>query len=176
MLPQICAMTEEELNSEKKNLIEQLGVVMEKKHQLAPVAARIMSTLVLNGQQGVTFEELVQQLCAGKSTISTHLDHLQASRKIQFFTKPGDRKRYFVINPDLTIEVINDTVNAWENEQKIQRAILEYKKKRNEFNEERDQPLFDLGFHENLLIFLQESTAAITKLKNQIIKKSDKTS
>lgn len=167
-------MTEEELNNEQNRLIEQLGVVMEKKHQLAPIAARIMSTLVLNGQQGVTFEELVQNLCAGKSTISTHLDHLQASRKIQFFTKPGDRKRYFVINPDLTIEVINDTVAAWENEQKIQESILQYKQKRNEFNQQHDKPLFDLGFHEDLLVFLQESTAAITKLKNQIIKKSDK--
>lgn len=169
-------MTEEELNTEKNNLIEQLGVVMEQKHQLAPVAARIMSTLVLNGQQGVTFDELVQQLCAGKSTISTHLDHLQASRKIQFFTKPGDRKRYFVINPNLTLEVINDTVTAWEKEQKIQRSILEYKKKCNEYREVRDEPLFDLEFHEDLLVFLQESTASITKLKNQIIKKSDKTS
>lgn len=167
-------MTEEALNAEKNRLIEQLGVVMEKKHQLAPIAARIMSTLVLTGQQGITFEELVQNLCAGKSTISTHLDHLQASRKIQYFTKPGDRKRYFVINPDLTIEVINETVAAWENEQKIQTSILEYKQKRNEFNKEHDQPLFDLCFHEDLLIFLQESTTAITKLKNRIIKKSDK--
>lgn len=167
-------MTEEELNEEKNRLIEQLGVVMEKKHQLAPIAARIMSTLVLTGQQGVTFEELVQNLCAGKSTISTHLDHLQATRKIQFFTKPGDRKRYFVINPNLTIEVINETVAAWEKEQKIQEAILEYKLKRNELNKEKEEPLFDLCFHEDLLIFLQESTAAITKLKNQINKKSDK--
>ncbi|MGB7842594.1 MAG: transcriptional regulator [Salinimicrobium sp.] len=167
-------MTQEELNKEKNGLIEALGVVMEKKHQLAPIAARIMSTLVLNGQQGVTFEELVQHLCAGKSTISTHLDLLQATRKIQFFTKPGDRKRYFVINPNLTIESIAETVAAWEKEQRIQESILEYKQKRNEFNREHDQPLLDLCFHEDLLIFLQESTAAITKLKNQIIKKSDK--
>lgn len=167
-------MTEEDLNAEKNRLIEQLGVVMEKKHQLAPIAARIMSTCVLTGQQGVTFEELVQNLCAGKSTISTHLDHLQATRKIQFYTKPGDRKRYFVINPDLTIEVINETVAAWENEQKIQESILDYKQKRNVYNKENDHPLFDLCFHEDVLIFLQEATAAITKLKNQIIKKSDK--
>ncbi len=78
-------MTEEELNNEKNRLIEQLGVVMEKKHQLAPIAARIMSTLVLNGQQGVTFEELVQNLCAGKSTISTHLDHLTGQQKDSVF-------------------------------------------------------------------------------------------
>ena len=169
-------MTEEALNNEKNRLIEQLGVVMEKKHQLAPIAARIMSTLVLTGQQGITFEELVQNLCAGKSTISTHLDHLQATRKIQFFTKPGDRKRYFVINPNLLIEVINETVADWEKEQKIQESVLQYKQKRNEFNEGCDQPVFDLGFHEDLVIFLQESKAAITKLKNQIIIKSNKTS
>lgn len=167
-------MKEKELELRKKDLIEKLGVLLEKKHQLAPLAARIVSTLVMNGQMGVTFEELVNDLCASKSTISTHLENLRATRKIRYFTKPGDRKRYFVINPDLTLEMIDETVAAWKNEQDLQEEILQYKQQRNEIRKEKQEPLFDLEFHENLLIFLQESTAAITKLKAQIIKKSDK--
>lgn len=164
-------MTErEKLDTKKKELIEQLGILMEKKHQIAPIAARIISTLILTGRQGVTFDELVKDLNASKSTVSTHLDHLQHSRKIQYFTKPGDRKRYFVINPNLLVEVIDETVAAWECEENVQKEILVYKEKRNELNKEEGLPLFDLDFQENLLIFLREATTAIQKLKAQILK------
>lgn len=91
-------MNEKELNIQKRNLIEKLGVQLEG-DQLAPLAARILATLILTGKKGITFDELVRDLCAGKSTISTHLDHLQSSNRIKYFTKSGDRKRYFIINP-----------------------------------------------------------------------------
>ena len=165
-------MTEEELNKQKLQLIEQLGVLMEKKHQLAPLAARIISTLVLNGKQGVTFDQFVNDLQASKSSISTHLDHLQSSRKIQYFTKPGDRKRYFVINPNLTVEVIDETVAAWESEENVQKEILKYKEQSNEFNSGKDLPEFDLEFQQSYLTFLQESKAAIEKLKHKIINRN----
>ena len=165
-------MNEEELELEKKELIEQLGILMEKKHQLAPLAARIISTLVLNGKQGVTFDQFVNELQASKSSISTHLDHLQSSRKIQYFTKPGDRKRYFVINPNLTIEVIDETIAAWDSEEYVQKEILKYKKKRNEYNKNKDLPEFDLDFQRSYLTFLQESKVAIEKLKHKIINKN----
>ena len=41
---------------------------------------------------------MVTILCASKSTISTHLNHLQDLNKIEYFTKTGDRKKYFIIN------------------------------------------------------------------------------
>ena len=160
---------EEKLNLQKERLIEQLGVLMERKHQLAPLAARIMSTLILTGQHGVTFEKLVNDLNASKSTVSTHLDNLQASRRIEYFTKPGDRKRYFVINPNLMVEVINETVAAWDSEENVQKEILEYKQERNELNKEQGLPLFDLNFQKSILVFLQEATTAIKKLKTQIV-------
>lgn len=163
---------EEKLELQKKELIEKLGVLMEKNHQIAPLGARIISTLILTGQKGVTFDQFVNELCASKSTISTHLDHLQTSKKIQYFTKPGDRKRYFVINPNFIIEVINETVAAWETEADIQKEVLDYKKKINEINQDEDPPPFDLEFQENFLEYLQEATTAINKLKTRIINKS----
>ncbi len=69
-------MDTSELLKEKLRLVEELGVVIEKKDQLAPVAARIISYIILTGKVGTTFDDLVASLCASKSTISTHLNQL----------------------------------------------------------------------------------------------------
>lgn len=162
-------MNEEDLNIQKKNLIEKLGVQLEG-DQLAPLAARILATLILTGKKGITFDELVRDLCAGKSTISTHLDHLQGSNRIKYFTKSGDRKRYFIINPDLVLNLIDELVNKWETEKKIHQEILEYKKKMNEMNQVNNSPYFDLEFQKDYLTFLEESTTAVQKFKSSIFK------
>ncbi|MFD2517267.1 GbsR/MarR family transcriptional regulator [Salinimicrobium flavum] len=164
-------MKEEELNKEKNRLTEQLGVIMEKKYKLAPIAARILSTLILSGKQGLTFDELVQQLNASKSTVSTNLEILQNHRRIEYFTKPGDRKRYFTLNANFTLEVFDEMINSWEAEKNVHKEILQYKEKRNSYNEDHDLPLFDLEFQKNLLVFLEETTAGIKKLKSNFINK-----
>ena len=61
-------------------------------------AIPILSYIILTGKAGTTFEDLVTNLGASKSTISTHLNHLQDLKKIEYFTKTGDRKKYFVMN------------------------------------------------------------------------------
>ena len=57
----------EALNEEKQLLIERLGVHIEKKDNIPPLAARIVSTLILTGKKGCTFEELVTNLQASKT-------------------------------------------------------------------------------------------------------------
>ena len=165
-------MTKEELDDEKRKLIEHLGVQLERENY-APVAARIFATLILTGGEGITFDELVTDLCASKSSISTHLDHLQTSNKVKYFTKPGDRKRYFIINPNLMFNVIDEMMVKWETEKEIHQNVLQYKKKRNELNKNNEEYEFDLEFQENFLTFLEEATAAIQKLKKNIINKSN---
>lgn len=160
-------MTAEELEREKGQLIEELGVIMESKHQLAPVAARILSTLILTGQGGITFDRLVRSLNASKSTISTHLDQLQNTNKIKYFTKPGDRKRYFIVNQNLIFEVIDEMTAQWETEKAVQQKILRYKQMSNTLLEEKENP-FDLDFQKDLLVFLDEATTAIQKLKTKL--------
>lgn len=162
-------MKEKQLDREKSQLIEKLGVHLEGEN-LAPLAARILATLILTGKKGITFDDLVTDLGAGKSSISTHLDHLQNTSRVQYFTKPGDRKRYFIINPDLILKVIDELTNKWENEKKIHQEILAYKKKRNELNKEEYQ--FDLEFQEDFLTFLEETTAAVQKFKAKILEKN----
>src|SRR5690606_32661425 len=117
-------MKKERLEEEKKELIEQLGVQLETEN-LAPVAARIFATLILNGKQGATFEQLVNDLHASKSTVSAHLEHLQSTNKVTYFTKPGDRKRYFIITPDLMFNVIEEMVRKWESQKRIHEKVLE---------------------------------------------------
>lgn len=161
-------MNLEELQDKRKELIEELGVIIERKDQMAPVAARILSTLILTGQEGITFDRLVQNLNASKSTVSTHLDQLQTTNKIKYFTKTGDRKRYFVVNPNLTFDVIDQMTARWEMEKAVHEKILEYKTMSNELCRNEKETSFDLDFQKDLLVFLEEATTAVQKLKAKL--------
>lgn len=158
-----------EINEEKKRLVERLGVFMEKEGQLAPMAARILSTLILVGKNGSTFDQLVNDLKASKSTVSTHLENLQTTNKVMYYTKSGDRKRYFIINTNLMMNVIEDLLTRWQTEKSIHQDVLAYKKKKNELHGDAKTPPFDLKFQNDFLIFLEEATASIQKLKSNII-------
>ncbi|MDX1318005.1 MAG: transcriptional regulator, partial [Xanthomarina gelatinilytica] len=133
------------LNKQKADLVEKLGVHLEKKDHLAPVAARILSYVILTGKLGTTFEDLVNDLCASKSTISTHLSHLQDLKKISYFTKTGDRKKYYIINRDTMLQGISNMVEEWKNEKELHLEIKAYKEETNKTLEEENK--FELGFH-----------------------------
>ncbi|MDO7171997.1 GbsR/MarR family transcriptional regulator [Mariniflexile sp. AS56] len=153
---------------EKMALVEKLGVHLENREQLAPVAARILSYIILTGKAGTTFEDMVSILCASKSTISTHLNHLQDLNKIQYFTKTGDRKKYFIINKDIIIQHIDKMVNHWDEERKIHLEIKDYKEVINNFKIEKEEEKFDLEFHTDYIKYIDEASASITALKTKI--------
>lgn len=161
-----------DLESQKRNLIEELGVHLEGDN-LAPLAARIVSTLILSGKKGVTFDELVNELQAGKSSISTHLDQLQNTNRVKYFTKPGDRKRYFVIDPNFILNIIDEMINKWEKERKLHLKIKAYKEHCNCEAEENDAFQFDLEFQEDFLTFLEETTSAVKKFKAKLLLKNN---
>lgn len=79
----------------KEELIESLGMHFESMYQLPPLATRIYAQLILTGSDGLTFEELIEATEASKSSVSTSINLLLQTQKIEYFTKPGDRKRYF---------------------------------------------------------------------------------
>jgi DNA-binding transcriptional regulator GbsR (MarR family) len=161
-------MNDEAMNIQKKELVEKLGVNFEKLKILAPVAARIFATLILTEKKGITFDELVEELNASKSTISTHLEHLQSLNKISYVTRPGDRKRYFIIHPNLILNFIDEMIEKWNNEKSIHQDIIDYKEKRKQ-NTEKEDPECDIEFNKNFLIFLDEATTAVQKLKLNVI-------
>ncbi|MCI2229475.1 transcriptional regulator [Polaribacter sp. MSW13] len=153
---------------EKMALVEKLGVHLENREQLAPVAARILSYIILTGKKGATFEDMVNILCASKSTISTHLNHLQDLNKIQYFTKTGDRKKYFIINTNTIIQHINKLTKHWKEERELHLEIKNYKEKINNNKIENEEEKFDLNFHNDYIEFINGASASIEKLKSKL--------
>lgn len=167
-------MDQEELKEVKEKLIESLGVHIEKKDQLPPLAARIVSTLVLTGKKGATFEELVSGLQASKSTISTHLTNLQHSKNITYYTICGDRKKYFTINPNGMIVHMDAMLTTWENEKQLHIEVMNYKKEINKQHNADDNPLFDMEFHTDYLNYLEQASASIKNIREKLIAKTNK--
>lgn len=153
-------MKPDDLETERKRLIETLGVYFEKEKQIAPLAARILATLVLNGKQGTTFEQLVIELEAGKSTISTHLNNLETQQWITHFTKTGDRKRYYTITPGYTLRRINILIAQWNKEIELHKQIIDYK---SNYNKAHKQELYSLAQHRGVLQFLIDSVTYFRK-------------
>lgn len=158
----------EDICQVKMGLVEKLGVHLEKREQLAPVAARILSYIILTGKKGATFEDMVTILCASKSTISTHLNHLQDLHKIVYFTKTGDRKKYFVVNKTMIVQHIDSLVNAWSEEREMHLELRNYKETINEHKIEKEEEKFDLKFHDDYLKFIDGATASVEELRTNL--------
>ncbi|MDG5490871.1 GbsR/MarR family transcriptional regulator [Psychroserpens sp. SPM9] len=154
---------------EKMRLVEKLGVHLETRESLAPVAARILAYVILTGKRGATFEEMVTVLCASKSTISTHLNHLQDLNKIEYFTKTGDRKKYFIINRDSVVQHMDNLINEWQAVRELHLEIKDYKETINNEKVVNQDERFDLNFHNDYIKFIDEATASIVALKTKLI-------
>ncbi|WP_218597862.1 GbsR/MarR family transcriptional regulator [Polaribacter sp. NJDZ03] len=149
----------------KMGLVEKLGVHLEDREHLAPVAARILSYIILTGKKGTTFEDMVTILCASKSTISTHLNHLQDLNKIVYFTKTGDRKKYFIINKGMVLQHIDNMINKWGEEREIHLELKNYKETINTKKIENESEKFDLSFHDDYIKFIDGATASVEELR-----------
>ncbi|MDO6601456.1 hypothetical protein SAMN03080594_101730 [Arenibacter palladensis] len=154
---------------QKMALVEKLGVHLEGREQLAPVAARILAYIILTGKKGSTFEDMVTILCASKSTISTHLNHLQDLNKIEYYTKTGDRKKYFIINKNTIIQHVDRMISHWNAERAIHLEIKAYKETQNKLKIENDEEKFDLSFHNDYVKFVDEATASVKELREKLI-------
>lgn len=155
-------MPGKKLAAEKKQLVERLGVHFEKIQKMPPLAARIFATLILNGEQGATFDGLVLELEASKSSICTHLNSLEAQQKIRYFTKCGDRKRYYSPCPGYIRRKIDLLLTQWRTEIELQEQMLSYK---SSFNSQNPENPISLQVHENALNFLTHAVSYFEKEK-----------
>lgn len=160
---------------EQEKLIEKIGVQLERRHQMAPLAARIIAFLIFKDPAGETFENIVAGLQASKSTISTHLAALQTTHQITYYTKPGDRKKYFTLSPDALIREMNATVEKWEEEKMMHQEIFAYKQKVNDAQPETSGTRYDLSFHNEYINYLEEATTLIKKLRSKLVGKHPNT-
>lgn len=82
------------LTEKQKELIERLGVLHEGSG-FPPAASRVASMLLVSPVTELTFDEIRESLNLSKSACSNAINLLLTLGKIEYITKPGDRKRYF---------------------------------------------------------------------------------
>ena len=75
-------------------LVEKMGVLFEQSG-MQPAAARVASLLIVADQTEFTFDEIRATMKLSKSATSNAINTLLSTKRISYFTKPGDRKRYF---------------------------------------------------------------------------------
>ncbi|MCC4211861.1 GbsR/MarR family transcriptional regulator [Leeuwenhoekiella parthenopeia] len=161
----------EEIEKQKEVLIERLGIFIEKKDQIPPLAARIIASLVLSGKRGCTFDDLVTGLKASKSTISTHLNSLQQSERITYFTICGDRKKYFITNPKSLLISLDEMLKSWEQEKQLHLEVMNYKEKYNALNSEEGEVFFELEFHKDFINYIDQAQNSVKKIREKVAEK-----
>ncbi len=85
------------LTEKQKVLIEKIGISLEKEG-MQPAAARILGLLYVADKTELTFDEILLTLKISKSAASNALNLLLQTKRIEYKTFSGDRKRYFHIN------------------------------------------------------------------------------
>jgi len=88
-----------------KEKVEEVGIFFESTG-LTPMEARVFSLLLLSDPPQLDFFAIQEFLEASKSTISNALKRLMNEGRVNYMTKPGDRKRYFKVSPDKWLEQI----------------------------------------------------------------------
>jgi len=153
------------IQKEKEELIEMFGVHFEKHHRLSPLSSRILSLLIVeNCKPGLTFDDLVLKLGASKSSVSTNLNLLLKMGKLEYYTVPSDRKKYykpasFGSRMRTYLEIVLD-------EKKMISRIRDYREK----TATTDSECFNL----EMLKVYQEHVDGFEGFLNNTIKKLDK--
>ncbi len=127
----ICTFKIHYMEHSKEEIIETLGVHLEQEQNLPPLAARIYAILILTDQDGLTFEDCLEKRGASKSSTSTSLNLLMNMGLITYFTKPGDRRRYFKTAKKKTffLSKLQENLKRVEAEKNIITLVLNYHKR-----------------------------------------------
>ncbi len=161
--------TENTLLLEQNKLVEELGVYFHNYEDMSPLSARIFSLIILTGAEGITFEELTISLGASKSSISTNLQLLQTKEIIVYFTKTGERKRYFKIAKDYISAKLEKKIKDWEVEKKLQYKILNFKLIQAEKNVSNKKLKDGIEFTKNYINILDSIILNFKQLKQNYI-------
>lgn len=74
--------------------------------------SRVFALLLLSDPPELDFYEIQEFLSASKSTISNALKRLMNEGRVNYMTKPGDRRRYFRVSPVKWLETIKEQFAA----------------------------------------------------------------
>ena len=151
-------------------LIEEIGMHFETMYGIPPLAARIYATLVLSTRDGKSFEELTEQMGASKSSMSTSINLLLQLDKIEYYTKPGDRKRYFRKKANYLKMRLENYIKIIDREMVLFDKTFDYLKENNPSAFEEGAPIKEV-YHDYLEKSKQLMQDTIHKLDKNIEKK-----
>lgn len=155
----ICTM-----NIEKQEMIEMFGIHFEHQYNIAPLAARILGVLIIDGcKSGLTFEDLVIKMQASKSSISTNLNLLQKMDLINYFTVSGDRKKYFKAAP--LSERLKKYLTLVDSEKELIERVINYREKNNCCPQEKINLQNSYAYKEHILKVEELLNHSIKKFK-----------
>lgn len=120
-------LTEEERVRKQRELVETMGRLTNQGGGTS-LAGRIIGLLSFLDKEEFTFEEIVDELKISKSSVSTTLNHLMETDKIEYITYPGDRKRYFRLKINTRKQFLQAMKRHIEKMEKLNRIALELKK------------------------------------------------
>lgn len=98
---------------------------------LSPLSAKLYAEIILTDDGGITFQMCQKNLGASKATVSAALNLLQKMGFISFFTKPGDRKRYFTVSHRKTYfqNKLQEQLKKIKQDRTILKLVNDYHKK-----------------------------------------------
>lgn len=158
-----------ELLENKKILIEEVGVLLQERANLSPLAARIYALLILSSYEGLSFEKIVQLMQASKSSVSSNINVLLQLHYIDFYTKPGDRKRYFKTSQFYIKSTLEQQIHLLEKELNVVQKINHFNKENNpeKFKDEKSLGLLFQGYLENQRNVINEKLKEINEFQKQ---------
>jgi len=134
------------LTEEQKNLIERLGVAHEELG-LPPAAARIVALLLVSDDYELSFESIHETLNISKSSASTAISLLLTMDRIEYFTRHGERKRYFRVKIANSEEQVNERLGQMLQLSTILREIIDQRPDSTaDFNEKLESLIGFLDF------------------------------
>ncbi|MGC1633581.1 MAG: helix-turn-helix domain-containing protein [Gelidibacter sp.] len=152
------------ISIEKQKLIEEIGLRLKLTLRIAPLAARIYALLTVSSHEGLTFEEIREIMGSSKSSTSVNLNVLTQLKHIDYYTKSGDRKRYFKIAKYFQVSALEAQHQSLDNEIKLVEKINSYNKIHYPEKFKNEESIGDITT--NYLIKMQELVAiTISKIK-----------
>lgn len=145
------------MDQERKIFIEKLGVRVEQMGY-PPLSGRIFGSLLLADPPYMTFSELCKSLSASKSSISNSLNFLMQdnARVVEYFTLPGERKRYFKISIENWKKQLDNIPDEFKINNQILEDILTYRAE-HKLDEEFTQDLKEiLSFYQFIVARLPQ--------------------
>ena len=114
---------------ELAQLVEQIGLDLEDRLRLSPLAARIFTLLILSSYEGLSFDEIRESIMASKSATSVNINVLLQLDYIVSYTNPGERKRYFKLAKYSQVVSLEAELQRIEKEKAMVQKINAYNKK-----------------------------------------------